>query len=346
MREPDSIPAEGSLAAGQRAGNRLKPALGYLIALAGLIWVFHNIHCGRFLQAMRTVSWMWVPPAVFFDILSYYTQGARWQLLLRPLGKVSSLRATQAIYIGLFTNEIVPLRAGELVRLFLVSHWLSVRPGSVIPSLVVERFFDGIWLALAIGVLAFFIPLPGELLGAAKVLSALVIFLTALFVYLIFIQRTCAQNDKPGEGWRWNPLRMLVSFLRRLAEGVHAIGTSRFFFASFVVSLFILIFQIIALWMMMRAYGIPLSIWAGSVVLLILHLGTAIPNAPSNIGTYQFFTVVGLTLFGVEKTLAASFSVGAFVVLTVPLWVIGLIAMWRTGMTFTAIRREIKRMYG
>jgi len=33
-------------------------------------------------------------------------------------------------------------------------------------------------------------------------------------------------------------------------------------------------------------------------------------------------------------------------VLTVPLWVIGLIAMWRTGMTFTAIRREIKRMYG
>jgi hypothetical protein len=343
---PDSTLVEGNRAAGQQTRSWFKQVLGYLIGLICLVWVFHNINFGQFLQGMKTISWIWVSLAVFFDILSYYTQGVRWQLLLRPLGKVSSVRATQAIYVGLFTNEIVPLRVGELVRLFLVSRWLSVKLVAVIPSLVVERFFDGIWLALAIGLIAFFIPLPKELLGAEKILGPLVMLLTVLFVYLIFFKKTALTEEKAGAGSQWYPLRSLSSFLKRLAEGVQAIGTSRFFFASFVVSLFILTFQIIALWLMMRAYGLPLSIWAGSVVLLILHLGTAIPNAPSNIGTYQFFTVVGLTLFGIEKTLAASFSVGAFLVLTIPLWAIGLFSLWRTGMTLATIRQKMKVLQG
>lgn len=342
MREPDSSPAEGSRAASPHPGNRLKQALGYIIALLCLVWVFHNIHFGQFLQGIKTISWGWVPLAVFFDILSYYTQGIRWQLLLRPLGRMSSLKATQAIYVGLFTNEIVPMRLGELVRLFLVSRWLSVKLDSVIPSLVVERFFDGIWLAVAIGAVAFFMPLPRELLGAEKVLSAVVLLGTALFVYLIFRRKHTLTSANPGAGSRWNPLRALSSFIGRLLQGVQAIGTSHFFITSFMVSLFILVFQIIALWLMMRAYGLPLSLWAGSVVLLILHLGTAIPNAPSNIGTYQFFTVIGLTLFGIDKTVAASFSVGAFLVLTVPLWAIGLVSLWQSGMTLAAIRQKLR----
>jgi hypothetical protein len=34
-----------------------------------------------------------------------------------------------------------------------------------------------------------------------------------------------------------------------------------------------------------------------------------IPNAPANVGSYQFFSVLGLTLFGVDKTVAAGFSI-------------------------------------
>jgi hypothetical protein len=94
----------------------------------------------------------------------------------------------------------------------------------------------------------------------------------------------------------------------------------------------------------MRAYDLNLSFWAGAVVFLIVHLGTAIPNAPANIGTYQFFCVVGLSLFGVEKTLATAFSVVVFIILTIPLWVIGMIALSYTSMSLTEIRNEINRL--
>lgn len=94
----------------------------------------------------------------------------------------------------------------------------------------------------------------------------------------------------------------------------------------------------------MQACGLQLSFWAGAVVLLIVHIGTAIPNAPSNVGTYQFFTVVGLQLFGIDKTLATGFSVVVFIVLTIPLWVLGLFAIARSGMTLSFIRNEVGKM--
>ena len=73
------------------------------------------------------------------------------------------------------------------------------------------------------------------------------------------------------------------------------------------------------------------------------HSQTALPP---NVGTYQFFTVVGLRLFGVDKTLATGFSIVVFVLLTLPLWVIGYFALSRSGMTLSQIKMKISKQRG
>jgi hypothetical protein len=93
----------------------------------------------------------------------------------------------------------------------------------------------------------------------------------------------------------------------------------------------------------MWAYGFRLTFWHGTAVLIILHLGTLVPSAPSNLGTYQFFTVVGLTQFGIEKTAATGFSVIVFVILTIPLWIIGIFAFGRAGLTLQQLRTGLPR---
>lgn len=50
---------------------------------------------------------------------------------------------------------------------------------------------------------------------------------------------------------------------------------------------------------------------------------------------------VGLTLFGVDKTLATGFALVVFALLTLPLLLIGFVAFSRAGMTLASIRREI-----
>jgi len=197
-------------------------------------------------------------------------------------------------------------------------------------------------LALFVGLAALFVPLPKTLLHAEEVLGVIVLAVTGLVLYLVLRREGLSEADAgSGRGVYRRLPRALAGGWARLARGIREIGLSRRFFLSLAVSALILIFQIIAFWLVMRAYGLPLSLWAGAVVLLIVHFGTAIPNAPSNVGSYQFFTVVALSMYGVDKTAATGFSIAVFFILTIPLWIIGLWAIGSTGMSLAAIRREI-----
>jgi uncharacterized protein (TIRG00374 family) len=327
-----------------RTGRRLRSLLGYGFAAACLVWVMHDVRPAELWRVLLHFNALLLLPAVGFDVLSYLSQGHRWKLLLRPLGSLSTLRATQAVYAGLFTNEIMPMRAGELVRAFLASRWLNAGVVAVIPSMAVERMFDGVWLALGLGLTAVFVRLPANLLMAADVLGAAVIASVCLFLVLVFRRKRRSVPGSAKAERTWKPVRWIAGMTGRLADGMAEIGISRPFFGSFFSSSLILIFQILAFWLVMRAYGLQVSVWQGAAVHLIVHFGTAIPNAPSNAGAYQFFAVLGLSLFGVDKTTAAGFSVAVFFILTVPLWAIGIFAISKTGMTFREIRSAVRKI--
>lgn len=327
---------------GRREGRWLRTALGYVLAGLCLIWVFHDIHPGRLLDHVATIRWGWIGLAVVFDIFSYVCQAWRWQLLLRPLGRLSTLDATEAIYVGLFTNEILPLRFGEFVRAYMVARRTTASFLSVVPSMAVERLFDGVWLAIGIGLSAMFVPLPHDLIEAGDILGITMLAAASIFLLLVLRQRRSSPTVHREP--RWKIMRSVASGGNQMVEGLRSIGFSRWFFLSFAVSFCLLFFQALAFWLVMSGYGLRLSFWAGAAVLLIVHLGTAIPNAPANVGTYQFFTVVGLTLFGVDKTLASGFSVVVFVILTLPLWVLGFWALTRSGMRLASLRDEIRQL--
>jgi glycosyltransferase 2 family protein len=331
---PTNIPVRPS----RRWLRHLEAAAGYLFAIGGLIWTLHDIHLATVFRHMAGIRWAWVILAVILDVVTYYFQGWRWELILRPVGRISALRATQAVYVGVFTNEVFPLKMGEVVRGYLVSRWTHTSFSAVVPSIVVERFFDGAWLAIMVGICAIFVPLPHDLATGADILGIVIVAATAGFVY-VAVRAEDRLIPVPGHGGRIK--RALLSFLITLESGLRGIGKSKSFLLSLGVSFVLLLAQILSFWFVMLAYGLHLSFWVGAVVLLVVHLGTAIPNAPANIGSYQFFTVVGLVLFQVDKALATSFSLVVFFLLSLPLLVVGFVALHRSGMSFGALRREV-----
>jgi glycosyltransferase 2 family protein len=340
METPDSNATGNTL----RSSNAWKAIPGYAIAALCLVWVFHDIRLKELIGSLRTINWWWVAGAVAFDTLSYACQGVRWRLLLYPIGRVSTLQATQAIYAGLFVNEILPMRIGEVLRTYLASRWASVRFAAVIPSILVERFFDAIWLAVAFGITVLIVPLPKYLVDAEEILGIGALAATILFIYLVFRKWKAEAGHKNSRMRSWRAFRWIADLLDKMAGGIRVIGRSRFLYSSFMVSLFLLIGQVLAFWLVMLAYGLNLSFWHSAAIFLIVHIGTAIPSAPSNVGTYQFFTVVGLTLFGIDKTLATSFSVVVFIILTIPLWAIGMLAFGRLGLSLKKVQTEIAAM--
>jgi hypothetical protein len=315
------------------APARWKRALVYAFAAACLVWVFHDVHPRRLLASMAVREWWFVGLAIVVDVLTYVLQGLRWKLLLSPVGRLRPLRATQAIYAGLFTNEVVPLRFGELVRAFLAARWLPARLGAVVPSMAVERFLDALWLAVGIGLAAIFVPLPRDLVEAGDVLGAVVLAAAAVFLWIVLRREQQLEGSTQNSGAR--------GFIAGFAGGLRQIGISRRLGSAALLSGAMLACQAAAVWSMMRACGLYLPVDAAVIVVLVVRLGTAIPNAPANVGSFQFFTVVALGLFGVEKTVAAGFSIIYFAALTVPLWVLGLLALSRTGMSLGEIKAQV-----
>jgi uncharacterized membrane protein YbhN (UPF0104 family) len=313
--------------------QRVRTAAGYLIAAVCLVWVFHDVQIEPMLHGARELRWTWVAMAIVADVLSYATQGLRWKLLLASVGNVRWLDATQAIYAGLFASEVLPLRPGEVLRAFVISRRLQTDASAVFPSIMVERLFDGVWLAIGVGIAAALMPLPESLLRAGDVLGVLIVLATILFLYEILRVRdghaAAMAAGTPGQVGRVERFRQRFQDIGRKRETYLAFALSFVFFAA----------QILAFWLVMVAYDLDVSVWVGAAALVIVHLGTAIPNAPANVGTYQFFCVVALTLFGVDKTLATGFSVIAFIILTVPLWLLGSLALGRSGATLASIRR-------
>lgn len=315
-----------------RARRVLRLVPGYVLAIGGLAWVLHDVQPSQLWAYLLPLKWQWLVLAVALDVTSYVTQGLRWHWLLRTTGRVSTLRATQAIYAGLFTNEILPMRLGEVVRAYLVSRWAQTRMLAVVPSMAVERLLDGFWLAIVAGVLIWMVPLPPALQRGAELLGITVVAGALAFLWLVLRRRPPLRQPEPGE--RGNLLREWLEFF---ADGLRRIGFSRHFLLAAGASLCLLFLQALAFWAVMPAYGLELSFWIGAAVFLIVHLGTAIPNAPANVGSYQFFCVLGLTLFGLDKTRAAGFSIVVFLVLTVPLWLLGFAALSHTGLSLKSI---------
>jgi uncharacterized membrane protein YbhN (UPF0104 family) len=311
------------------SGRRwLQVALGYGLAVVCLVWVFHDVDLREVLRSASHVRWAWMLPAVLLDIASYVCQGERWRLLLPSSRSLGVARTTQAIYAGLFVSEVLPARLGELVRGYLVQRWSAVPLPALVGSILVERLFDGIWLAIGIVAVALTVTLPRPLMEAEGILGGVVLVALGLLVFLLLRARRGATVGKVG-------------LLGRLLHALGGVGSSPRALGSFAVSFFIPFFEGLALWMVMVGYGLPLNVWSGIAVLLIVRLGTAIPNAPGNVGTYQALTVLALRLFGVGKATAAGFSVVAFVVLTVPLWGLGLLALSRSGITLGSLRTQL-----
>jgi len=318
-------------------------AVGWLLAAAGLVWVLHDVHLSRLARQLAGIDWRLVALAMVCDVLSYLVQAVRWQLLLEPVGKINLLQAMQAIYAGLFTNEVLPMRPGEFVRSYIASRWMGAGFVTILPSIILERLFDGVWIATGIGLAAIFAPLPEDLIEAGETFGAVVALFVVLFIYLVL--RRPRRGGRPADRGmpRWKPLRAIAGLFRRLSEGLREASRTKEFYLAFALSLPFLALQAITLWLIMLGYGLRLSFWVGVAVYVIVSLGTALPNTPANVGSYQFFAVLGLTLFGVDKTSATGFSLVAFTLLSLPLLIIGFLALSRSGMSLAAIREELRR---
>jgi uncharacterized protein (TIRG00374 family) len=313
-----------------------------VVSVACLTWWINGISWIELWEDIRELDWRWVTVAAIADILIYVVQGWRWSLVLLPVAPVSSWSSVGAIFVGLFANEVLPLHAGELIRCFLMARWSKIPVSVTMASALIERIFDGVFLIAGLFLTLRYIrrfPLShvharaiGIITTGSISLAVLIILGAALLAIAMF--------------WREQTLDALLdarlfSWAHVFIEDLHLIGHSRYLYFSAAVSIPYLLMQIVPIYAIMQAYGFDTVSWAqAGALMVLLRLGGVLPQAPGNIGLFQVVSTLVLTLFGAPAAMARRFAFILFAVVSVPLLIVGFIALVASGAKMGDIHRE------
>jgi hypothetical protein len=237
----------------------------------------------------------------------------------------------QAIYVGLFTNEVFPLRAGEIIRCFLLSKSSDIPLSVTFASALIERLFDGIWLmvcffaALRIG------HLPRVLLNGGYVLGVLIVVVGLILAYAMYAKQQ-SLNLVFGISWpRW---------FNTLIEDLHLIGHSKYLYYAFIMSGVYMMAQVLPIFMLIKANRLGVPWTASFTMMVLLRLSSVVPQAPGNLGSFQWVTARTLMIFGLATAHAKRFSLILWAVVTIPLILIGFIALALEGVSMTHLHRQ------
>jgi hypothetical protein len=319
---------------------RLLLVLINLASLGCLVWTLRDAHLSDFRDDLATIDYSWVAVAVAADVLVYLGYSLRWSVLLRPVVRTGFWRSARAIYMGLFANEVLPFRAGEVLRCYLLTRWTKLPFEVSLSSALIERILDGIWLCLCLLLTLRFVEFPPQfhrLVDGAWILG-LIVLAGALLLAIASLVRSAGKREEvqeppPQKGWRRH--------LALLLDGVGSIGYSRYLLLALLVSLPCLLLQAVPIWASFRGYGFDLSLTDAFALMVILRLISALPQAPGNIGLFQLLTKeVLIRIFNVVPDQAARFSVLLWGIVTLPLLIGGFIALWIEEADVLELKRQ------
>jgi hypothetical protein len=290
---------------------------------ATAFWMFYDVDWTALGAAIASGQVLWIGLAAMANLLALAAMAGRWLALLRPFAPLLRLAdAFKAMVMGFTVSLIVPARAGELARI----EWMGRRSGlpraSLAGSVILDHLVNATGLLLGLGVLPFFLAMPGWLRSGGWV--ALTLFVIAAgAVVLIRPHPEAALHDAPAGHTSRGAL--LQRWLHHARSGLTAARDRRTLATSFAVSLLAWALEVVVIQLSLRAFALQVPVLATCVVLLAVNIALVVPFAPpGNLGTLELGATLSLMEFGVPKEKALAFALAYHFLQVIPIGMMGL----------------------
>ena len=307
-------------------GRLLKILLGMAVSAALLVYLFWNADLGAIATNLARTHWGFLAASVALNLLSLWVRARRWHFLFPPGAHPSHL--FNAVMIGYMGNNLLPLRAGEVVRAYVVAR-RGQRFWTTVATMVVERVLDALAVGIMLVGLFLLMPVPRELEWAALVFLSADIALIALLAFMAAAPRGCERLAAVLLG-RWPTLEARAQrVLDTITEGLAGVRALGHLLPIVGWSAGIWLALAASVWTAFRAAHLELPLGAAWTVLAFVGLGVSLPSSPGFAGVVQAAVVLALALFAVPQTEALSFSILLHVsqFLPVTLWGLALLVV-------------------
>ena len=300
-----------------------------LSALAAAVWWGLRQRPPQLSGSLSSVAWIVIATGLY--AAGTALRAERWRRILQlsevPISRADAYGLTTVCYMG---NNLLPARAGEMLRIFLLSHESGHGIRKITGTVVAERILDAVVLGAALVVVAYGI-LPGHLLPTNRPLVLVAALVVALVLGTI-VARLAGRNRLSAR---------VRDFIRPLADAPQSLLSPS---GLPLIAMTILIWSVEAavFGAVGRAVGLDLSPMQALYLVSLANVVTAFPAAPGSIGTFDAAVVFGLTAIS-QGGKAVSGLVLLRIVLYGPITLVGLGVLFVRYGGWTLIRERRQR---
>jgi uncharacterized protein (TIRG00374 family) len=325
--------------------------LGVLVTVPLLWWAMRGIHFDEVWEQVRHAPKLPLLGAMLAVGLTLPARAARWRVLLREERTgLPFLPLYHSTAVGFAINNLLPARAGEIARAYAARRLARVRFSAAMTTIVLSRVFDGVTLfaILVFATVAGWLPASFVIGGVSVgriILIAAVIFAVLFAIALAAV--TFPNAVLHVTGWisqvimprRW---ATAVTFgMRGVIDSLAVVRDPRQILVVLLWSAVVWGLGGLSYLLAFLAFDLAVP-WHGAFTLQsIINFGLVVPATPGFVGVFEALTRAGLSLYGVEGTVAVSYAVAYHFCLYLPTTLPGLWSLGRTRISMREVQEEV-----
>lgn len=305
--------------------------VGTGLGIALLVFLLRSVNLDQLGAAFSNVDYGYLALAIVPFAVNLIVKVPRWALLY---GDESPAWDTLfgAMNVGYAVNALLPARLGEIVRAYWVRDRAGVSMVRTLSTIALERVADGLTLLILLVLVAPTVAFPRRLVGPALTIG--VVFVVAVAGMAVLVHGAERENHPLStylarlETGRW---AFVGGAIRQAMTGLQALKTWRSVALLVFYSLIIWAANVLLAWLVLHAFHIDVPVTAAMLLVAVVNLGMTVPSSPGYVGVYEGLTVLTLGLYGVHHAPALAFALAFHAIAFVPVTIIGLIYIARTG---------------
>lgn len=336
---------------------KLKFWIGILVSVLCLYLVFKGIDSRKVVEALKSTNYPYLVLAALVNLSAFWPRAKRWKYLLEPIKKIDTTRLFPVIVIGFMATNLLPARAGELIRAYVVGKKEEISKSASFATIVLERVLDSI-IIIGLLVMVFFVidfensagsehvptattSISLTLLKTTGIVFTLILLLTLIVLVLLKLYPT-AFIAIVNRILFPVPLRIkeqITQILSSFSSGLQVLQKGAHFIPLLFWSIVVWMMHILAIWITLIAFGLHLPFYASTFILVLTAFAVAVPSSPGFIGPFHAAVSAGLIFFAIDRNIATSFSLILHIVTVGPVTLIGLFYLWLENLSFYEIKQ-------
>jgi uncharacterized protein (TIRG00374 family) len=279
--------------------------------------------------------------------LTYVMRAWRWQSMLAPLGPTRFSTALRTTIIGFAASAILPARAGEVLRPYLLARREHLNATAAFATIVIERLIDLATVLVLFG--AFISLMPAGAVGDPATLAHVKFWggvaAVGALAGMVLLFALAGHPERLGRAAlrveRVLPARVaaiVARFVETFAQGLAVMRSPGRLFETLALSFPLWLSIALQIWLTSQAFHITFPYTGTFLVIVLLTVGVAVPTPGQIGGFHAAYQVAVTTFFAVPVDRAVSAAIVLHAISFLPVLLVGLILMAREGLTFSGAR--------